>query len=480
MKTSLYTAALLLSNHWIIAQQHIPQVSIKPAALIISLPSGAAPSALAIGDLNDDFRADVAVCEKGLGAIGVYLQTASGSFPSAASTYPAGQSPTGLVAVRWGNNMNRAPADLVAVSGPDSKWTVLLNDGTKQGTFTPFQTQYFGTNQRSTNPQLIAAHLNRDQYIDFAYTYDGPNDTKVKWELNESSSTFRTGSVFATKFAPSGLAIADIDRDGFQDMVTTDPAANEFWVVFGLPVNGYSDWGGPTANRFASGGSRPIQVALGELTGDSRLDVAVAHAGSNSLTVFLNTGANRFGSETSYPLSGSPRRVQLADLNGDGLAELITITSDNKLQVFQHTGLFGSTRYGAPQVIETGSDPTTLDIADIDGDGVADILVGCAGDNTVRIYLNKTFTTVTATHVQQLPGVEVYPNPATERVVVRVATASQEPLTATLVDQLGRTARQTNLQASGNTIPVADLPRGLYLLRLTSASGTSTKRIVLE
>ncbi|UOQ83302.1 T9SS type A sorting domain-containing protein [Hymenobacter sp. 5414T-23] len=444
------------------------------------LPSGASPSALAIGDFNDDFRADVAACEKGLGAIGLYLQTASGSFPSVAGTYPAGQSPTGLVAVRWGNNINRAPADLVAISGPDSKWTVLLNDGTKQGTFTPFQTQYFGTNQRSTNPQLIAAHLNRDQYIDFAYTYDGPNDTKVKWEQNENSSTFRTGSVFATKFAPSGLAIADIDRDGYQDMVTTDPAGNEFWVVFGLPVNGFSDWGGPTANRFASGGTRPIQVAIGELSGDRQLDIAVAHAGSNTLTVFVNTGTSRFGSETSYPLSGSPRRVQLADLNGDGQAELIAITSDNKLQIFQHTGLPGSARYGVPQIIETGADPTTLDLADIDGDRVDDILVGCAGDNTVRIYLNKTFATVTATREKQLPGVEVYPNPATEQVVVRVAASSREPLTATLVDQVGKIVRQTNLQASGNTIPVADLPRGLYLLRLTGTSGTSTKRVVLE
>ena len=118
-------------------------------------------------------------------------------------------------------------------------------------------------------------------------------------------------------------------------------------------------------------------------------------------------------------------------MNGDGNPELLAITTDDKLQVFQHTGATGSGRYGTPQVLATGVSPNTLQAVDMNGDAVKDIVVGCIGDNTVRIYLNRSLAQPTAARSAHLAGLSVYPNPATDQVFVRSLHDVREPLAAT-------------------------------------------------
>ncbi|TGE11913.1 T9SS type A sorting domain-containing protein [Hymenobacter elongatus] len=48
----------------------------------------------------------------------------------------------------------------------------------------------------------------------------------------------------------------------------------------------------------------------------------------------------------------------------------------------------------------------------------------------------------------------------------------------TLRDVLGRSVRQWN--KPGATLDVTDVPRGLHLLQLQTASGVTTRRVVLE
>ena len=98
----------------------------------------ATPSSIAFGDFNQDFRNDIAVCQRGLNSVGVYLQTSNSNFPNAAAgTYAAGIAPAGLVAVPLGRSSGRAAIDLVAASGPSAAYTLLTNNNDGSGTFTP-------------------------------------------------------------------------------------------------------------------------------------------------------------------------------------------------------------------------------------------------------------------------------------------------------------------------------------------------------
>ena len=481
----LLLCSLLASTTLASAQVTAPPVNLQPGA-VITLPAGAAPSALAVADYNQDNRADIAVCQRGLGTVGVYVQSTGGNFPAGpVSTYAVGPSPTGLVAVVLGNGNTRAASDLVAISPSGGYYTLLTNNGNGSGTFTPVvngSTNSFGTSVPATNPQLLATDLDGNGWVDFIYTYDVSTASKGIYRTQLSTPTlidYRIQDYVNPGYSPSGLALGDFDRDGTTDVVTTNPAGNEFTVVFAHRLGTQPDWSSaPYKIRLPSGGLRPVQVAAGDVNRDFLPDLVVAHEGSSEIILFLNLNNHQFGAQVSYPLSAAPRRVQLADLNRDGSPELLVLTADNRLQIFQHTGQPGATRYGTPVLLATGSDPVTMQVVDVDGDQYPDVVVGCAGDNTVRVYLNRSG--VLAARAPQLAGVEVYPNPATDRVTVQRSSTVHGVLTATLLDALGRVVRQVGVTAPTTAISVDDIPRGVYALKLSGEIGIMTQRIVIQ
>ena len=475
VRSGLLLGAALLA-HLTGSAQNLP-IILQPGATL-TLPAGASPSAVAVSDFNQDQRADVAVCERGLDQVAVYLQTPTGTFPSPAATYPTGRAPSGLVTFN-GNPTGASSPDLVAVSGPSSRWTMLRNKKDGTGAFTSVLPFYgFGSGAPSLNPQLIAADVDHDRYTDFAYTYDAPMDRCVRWDSYiGGQQMLNRPDQYSLYFTPSSLAVDDFDRDGHGDVVITDPVNNEVLVLIS------PNFGAWAASRVTylpmpNGGQRPQSVSAGDVTADLLPDLAVALEGSNEVTVFLNLNYNHFGAAFSYPLAASPRKVLLADLNGDRFPELLVITADNRLVVYQHSQTSASTCFGHPQTLATGVNPLTLQVAYLNDDPYPDIVVGCPGDNTVHTYLNRTFGTPTAMRAPALTDVEVYPTRATDQVTIRQVVP--RTLTATLLDEVGRAVRQQVLTQPTTVVATGELPRGLYLLRLAGEAGTRTTRVVLQ
>ncbi len=72
----------------------------------------------------------------------------------------------------------------------------------------------------------------------------------------------------------------------------------------------------------------------------------------------------------------------------------------------------------------------------------------------------------------------VFPNPTRESLTLRRPTA--EAATATLLDLLGRPVRQWPLMATEQRVPLAGVPAGAYVVRVVSADGAQTRRVVVE
>jgi hypothetical protein len=350
-------------------------------------------------------------------------------------------------------------------------------------------TPAFGTGQPSPWPVLLQVDLTLSANAGFLYTYPGDLFSFVNKAqyYNDTSApgTSNTGAFFTPYFnlannRTTNLAVGDFNADGALDVVLADSAFDRVHVAAGrLGSFGYSFYPDEQV-RLQTTGRGPVSTAAADIDGDQLADLAVAYAGSNEVMVLRTTTTFDFNRQYSYGLPASPRRVLLADLNRDNRPELLVVTAGNALLVYQHNGGGNAFAYAStpPLVLATGVNPSLLQVADLDGDTRPDILVGCAGDNTVHTYLNRSGLVSATRTGQALADVQVYPTRATDHVVVQQATA--RPLSLTLFDEVGRPVYQQSGSQRTATVPTAGLPRGLYLLRLVGADGMRTTRVVLE
>ena len=92
--------------------------------------------------------------------------------------------------------------------------------------------------------------------------------------------------------------------------------------VAGNPLQGGGKASFQTQSTFAAG-SKPASVALADVNGDGIPDMIVANSGGSSVSVLLGNGNGTFQAQKTFATGGRPAAVAVADVNGDGKADLI-------------------------------------------------------------------------------------------------------------------------------------------------------------
>jgi hypothetical protein len=119
---------------------------------------------------------------------------------------------------------------------------------------------------------------------------------------------------------PTTVTSADFDNDGNVDLVAQNAADASVSVYMGT-VSGRFE-----RRREFAVGSVPAAVDSADLDGDSKPDLAVANQGDGSVSILKGKGDGTFepfgGSNRDVPAGPGPSSVSIADLNGDGKADL--------------------------------------------------------------------------------------------------------------------------------------------------------------
>ncbi len=110
--------------------------------------------------------------------------------------------------------------------------------------------------------------------------------------------------------------------------------------------------------------------------------------------------------------------------------------------------------------------------------------VGVGTYSNLGTHRSTAGQTGTATRpAARTAGLELYPNPAAETLQIRLpGAAGAQPATAELLDNLGRTVRRQRLTLGAAPAPLdlRGLPAGLYALRVQTAAGQHTGRVVVQ
>ena len=274
-------------------------------------PTGAFPHTVAIGDLNGDGKPDLAISNFA-GTVSVLLNKGDGSF-RAKHDYEAGDGPN---SVAIGDLNGDGAPDLATPNVWAGTVSVLLGDGA--GGFQS-EIEYAAGDGTSA---LAVGDLNGDGKPDLA-TVNEENSVSVL--LNRGDGSFGGKVDYRTGDGDTSVAIGDLNGDGKPDLATANTYANTVSVLLN---NGDGSFEAGREYRTARG---PKSVAIGDLTRDGKPDLAIADGGcactSVGISVLANRGDGTFRPKVDFPAGRGSRWVAIGDLNGDGRQDVATANS---------------------------------------------------------------------------------------------------------------------------------------------------------
>jgi hypothetical protein len=122
----------------------------------------------------------------------------------------------------------------------------------------------------------------------------------------------------------AAMVVTDLNGDGKPDIAIYGDN-KDLEVIYNLGTNGWSD---PKRWHIEDGQLSANALAEGDLNGDGRTDLVLL--GDNGSAYFLAQNADHtFGEPQKIPYSGSPKAVQIVDVDGDGKSDLLLVDFDS-------------------------------------------------------------------------------------------------------------------------------------------------------
>lgn len=213
------------------------------------------------------------------------------------------------------------------------------------------------------------------------------------------STSFAPPIDFTTGLGPTSVAISDIDGDGKPDLIISNFNAKSISILQNKATLNIIDSTSFAAKVDFTVGNGPNALTIGDLNSDGKPDILVANQGANTISILQNTAtagnitAASLATKVDISSNGaSPYYVSVGNIDSDSLPDIVVANLiTNNISVIKNlytTGNISAASFDAGVNFTTSNFPFSAAIADVDGDGQADLAVPNYGKNVVSIYTN--------------------------------------------------------------------------------------------
>ena len=392
------------------------------------LPVGKAPSAVITAALRDGGPTDIIAANQTDGTISIYLGNGDGTFTRQLPDRPVGKSPVALVAEDFNGDGH---IDLAVVNQGDPSVTILFGKG--DGTFpnaAPLTDEVLQTG--ATPSAIVAGDFNSDGHFDLAVTNFGDSTVSVFLNNGNPSATFTAVTPVlqvGTNTGPRAIATADFDGDGIPDLAIVNEATNSVSIFLGH--NDGTDHGDGTFVEKSPSpyttGQAPFGIAVADFNGDGIQDLAVTNQNSNTISVFLgNAGATASTGDGTFQTpaitsatGGGPTAIVSGAFAAGSLDLIVANFADNTVSVLVPTAATAATAgngsFTSAFTIATANGPIAMAASDFNGDSSPDLAVAAQTGDAISVILNSA-TLATQNQTTQTP----YPGSQYEDIGLKV------------------------------------------------------------
>ena len=220
-----------------------------------------------------------------------------------------------------------------------------------------------------------AADFNNDNIPDLAVTSETDSSVTILLGDGKGKFTEANGSPFFAGSIPNDIAIKDFNKDGNMDLAFANHEQKYITVLLGKGNGSF------TPSPFSP---FPVDVlphthgvAVGDFNGDNHLDLVTDSWGHDEVAVFFGDSSTLFKKQGLFLKVGKRpyQRLRVADINGDGVDDIVTTNSEsNNATVLLANGKGGFNEApGSP--FACGDAPFGLAIGDINADGKLDLAI---------------------------------------------------------------------------------------------------------